>query len=310
MLLIVTAISGTSALQVAEQSEAKASAETSSSLLVLKTQRGEKNCQVLVHSFLIFFYFDCNANRHKYSIKSEDWDYTERGACFRTTWISCKQSQSQSERGAGARGANGRDFSSIESSEVGEEPRFWLLKALVGSHTARAHPTPAPSAQSYPGITPKSSYQRSSPCSTHTSGMGCKVRVPGSSFPPVNEGTARRGQRGAGSSQGWEPQPAQPSRIYTHLKVLQWKVWEFPAPKLPPFPAQSPSSSWHRRSSGKGHGKIKESKPTFESETKGAWGSRGDKSLLLLQKLIGTEYQTPRAAGRSGVFNSVQSGKR
>lgn len=86
------------------------------------------------------FYLDRNANRHKYSIKSEDWDYTERGACFRTTWISCKQSQSQSERGAGARGANGRDFSSIESSEVGEEPRFWLLKALVGSHTAQVTP--------------------------------------------------------------------------------------------------------------------------------------------------------------------------
>lgn len=51
---------------------------------------------------------------------------------------------------------------------------------------------------------------------------------------------------------------------------------------------------------------MKESNPTFESETEGAWGSQGDKSLLLLQKLIGTEYQIPRAAGRSGVFNSVQ----
>lgn len=49
--------------------------------------------------FSSLFYFDRNANRHKYSIKSEDWNYTERGACFRTMWISCKQSQSQSERG-------------------------------------------------------------------------------------------------------------------------------------------------------------------------------------------------------------------
>lgn len=51
---------------------------------------------------------------------------------------------------------------------------------------------------------------------------------------------------------------------------------------------------------------MKDSNPTFESETEGAWGSQGDKSLLLLQKLIGTEYQIPRAAGRNGVFNSAQ----
>lgn len=53
MLLIVTAIYGTLALQVAEQSEAKAPAETLSSLPVLKTQRGENNCQLLVRFFIL-----------------------------------------------------------------------------------------------------------------------------------------------------------------------------------------------------------------------------------------------------------------
>lgn len=54
-VLVAAAIRAALALQVAEQSEAKASAETSSGLPVLKTQGEERNRQLSVHFFWVFF---------------------------------------------------------------------------------------------------------------------------------------------------------------------------------------------------------------------------------------------------------------
>lgn len=49
--------------------------------------------------FSLLFYFDRNANRHKYSIKSEGRNYTERGACFEQRGCLQREPESVRERG-------------------------------------------------------------------------------------------------------------------------------------------------------------------------------------------------------------------
>lgn len=59
----------------------------------------------------------------------------------------------------------------------------------------------------------------------------------------------RKEQEDQRAARGWSP--FQHSRICSHVekrfrKPLPWKVWESPAPKLPPFTDWSPSSLWHQ----------------------------------------------------------------
>lgn len=111
--------------------------------------------------------------------------------------------------------------------------------------------------------------------------MGCTVRVPGSNRGVVSSSERRhsdvRGAEGSeeqGAAGAWSP--SQPSRIDPQLKVLRWKIWELPAPALPPFPAQSPRP--HRGTAAlqeKATGKLKNLPQPLSLRLKGPEGAEG-----------------------------------